>query len=45
MFNLDEEQTSLKMLATVMYDSINKTNSLENIRQEHLNLQEVRMTS
>ena len=38
MFNLDEEQTSLKMLATNMYDNLNKINSLENIRQEHLNL-------
>ena len=40
MFNLDEEQTSLKMPATDMYDSLSKINSLENIRltQEHLNL-------
>ena len=38
MFNLDEKQTSLKALATDMYDSLNKINSIENIRQEHLNL-------
>ena len=29
MFNLDEEQTSLEMLATDTYDSLNKINSLE----------------
>ena len=28
MFNLDEGQTSLKMLGTEMYDSLNKVNSL-----------------
>ena len=46
MFNLDEGQTSLKTLATDMYDSLNKINSLENITivQEHLNLQKVGMT-
>ena len=40
MFNLDEGQTSMKTLATDMYDSLNKINSLENITlaQEHLNL-------
>ena len=38
MFNLDEEQTSLNMLATDTYDSLNKINSLENVRQGHLNL-------
>ena len=38
MFNLDEEQTSLKAPPTDMYDSLNKINSIENIRQEHLNL-------
>ena len=40
MFNLDEEQTSSKVLATKTNDSLNKINSLENIRltQEHLNL-------
>ena len=42
MFNLDEEQTSLKTLATDTYDSHNKINSLEDIRleQEHLNLRQ-----
>ena len=38
MFNLDEEQTSLKALTTETYDSLNKINSIENIGQEHLNL-------
>ena len=39
MFNLDDQQTTLKMLATGMYDSLDK-NSLENITlgQEHINL-------
>ena len=38
MFNLNEEQTSLNALTTDTYDNRNKINSLENIRQEHLNL-------
>ena len=40
MFNLDEEQTSLKTLATDTYDRLNKINSLENVTlaQEYLNL-------
>ena len=40
MFNLDEGQTSLKMLATDMYHSLNKISSLENVAivQKHLNL-------
>ena len=38
MLNLDEEQTSLKMLATDIYDSLNKINSLENVKHGHLNL-------
>ena len=40
MFNLHKEQTSLNMLATDMYDNLNKINSLGNIRltQEHLNI-------
>ena len=39
MFNLDEEQTSVKMLPADTYKSLNKINSLEYIRltQEHLN--------
>ena len=46
MFNLDEGQTSLKMLATDTYDSLDKINSLEDITlaQEHLNSEKVRMT-
>ena len=39
MFNLDEEQISLKTLATHdMYDNFSYTNSLEEVRSEHLNL-------
>ena len=38
MFNLDEEQTSLKTLATDMYHNLNKINFIENTRQRHLNL-------
>ena len=38
MFNLDEEQTSLKMLATDAYDSLNSVGSLEEVKSEHLNL-------
>ena len=40
MFNLDEGQTFLKTLATDMYDSLDKINSLKDITlaQEHLNL-------
>ena len=37
-FHLDEEKTSLKALTMDMYGSLNKINSLENIRQEHLKL-------
>ena len=39
LFNLNEEQTSLKTLATNMYDRLSKINSLYiAIAQEHLNL-------
>ena len=38
MFDLDEEQTSLKMLATDKYDSLNQVGSLDKIKSEHLNL-------
>ena len=40
MFNLDEEQTALKTLATDMIDSLSRINSLEDIAvaREHLNL-------
>ena len=34
MFNLDEEQTSLKSLATDTYDSLNHVSSLEEVRSE-----------
>ena len=44
MFNLNEEKTSLKALTMDTYDSLNKINSLQNMRQEHLNLLNVRMT-
>ena len=38
MFNLDEEQTSLKVLATYSYDSLSQVGSLEEVKSEHLNL-------
>ena len=38
MFNLDEEQTALKTLATETYGSLNCVSSLEEARLEHLNL-------
>ena len=38
MFNLDEEQTSLKTLATDNYDSLNCVGSLEEIKSEKLNI-------
>ena len=38
MFNLEEEQTSVKTLAADTYDSLNHTASLEEIKSEHLNL-------
>ena len=38
MLNLDEEQTSLKALATDMYDSLNKITSSESMKEGHLNL-------
>ena len=38
MFNLDEEQTSLKAPTTHMYDSLNKINPVEDMWQGHLNL-------
>ena len=43
MFNLDEEQTSLKTLATDTYDRFDRVGSLEEIKSEHLNLYKVRM--
>ena len=41
MLNLDKEQTSM---STNTHDSLNTINSLENLRQYHLNLQKMRMT-
>ena len=39
MFNLDEEQTSLKALATNdTYDNFSCASSLEEVRSKHLNL-------
>ena len=40
MYNMDEEQTSLKALATDTYDSLNRIDSLDEIliTSEHLNL-------
>ena len=40
MYNMDEEQTSLKELATDIYDSLNRIDSLDEIpiTSEHLNL-------
>ena len=43
MFNLGEEQTPLKALATDMYDNLNKINSIEVMWQGHLHLQRVGM--
>ena len=37
MFNLDQEQTALKTLATDTYDILNHVSSLEEVRSEHLN--------
>ena len=38
MFNVDEEQTSLKTLATDMYDSLNWVSSINEKAADHLNL-------
>ena len=38
MFNLDEEQTSLEILAKDTYDSLSHVGSLEEIKSEQLNL-------
>ena len=44
MFNVDEEQTSLKTLATNdTCNNFSHTNSLEEGRSEHLNLKKVRL--
>ena len=38
MYNMDEEQTALKLLATDTYDSLNRINSTEETPMDHLNL-------
>ena len=38
MFNMDEEQTALKLLVTDTYDSLNKINSIDDTIVDHLNL-------
>ena len=42
MYNLDEEKTALKGLATDMYDNLIRTNSDDGII-DHLTLEKVRM--
>ena len=37
MYNMDEEQTTLKLL-TDTYDSLNKLNSIDETAMDHLNL-------
>ena len=44
MLNLGDEQTSLKSLIINTQDNCRRANSEENLRQGHLNLQQVRMT-
>ena len=44
MLNLDDEQTSLKPLATNTHDNLNSIHSEDNLRPGHLNLQKVGMT-
>ena len=43
MYNMHEEQTTLKLLATDTYDSLNKINSIDEMAMDHLNLSKVRM--
>ena len=38
MYNMDKDQTTLKMLATDTYDGLNKTNSIDETIVDHLNL-------
>ena len=38
MYNMDEEQTSLKTLVTDMYDSLNQVSLINEIATDHLNL-------
>ena len=43
MYNMDEEQTALKTLATDTYDNFNRINSSDETIVKNLNLQMVRM--
>ena len=38
MYNVDEEQASLKTLVTDKYDSLNQVSSINEIATDHLNL-------
>ena len=38
MYNMDKEQTTLKLLMTDTYGSLNRTNLTEEIPMDHLNL-------
>ena len=38
MFNMDEEQTSLKTLAMDIHDCLNGVGTIDEIAKEHLNL-------
>ena len=38
MYNVDEEQTTLKLLATDNYDSLNRINLIDETKMDHLNL-------
>ena len=38
MYNMDEEQTALKTLATGTYDNLNGVGSIKDIASDHLNL-------
>ena len=38
MYNMDEEQTTLKILVTDTYDSLNRIHLIEETPMDHLNL-------
>ena len=38
MYNMDEEQNTLKLLATDTYDSLNRINLIDETAMDHLNL-------
>ena len=38
MYNMNEEQTALKVLAADTYDNLNRINSVDEIIVDHLNL-------